>query len=74
MKDNLFHTQLEKQAVQQAKAHQTDLKNMKSLAIRESVEFVKRSSKGISANLTKEYRHIACQFLTFKNNTFDKMD
>ena len=69
-----FRRQLERQARQYAKAHATDLKNVKNLAIHESVDYVKKSSAKVAKQITKEHQHIARQFLHFKERTWAKMD
>ena len=50
------------------------MKNVKNLAIHESIEYVKKSSQKIAGQLSKEHQQLALQFLHFKEKTFEKMD
>ena len=56
------------------KAHETDMKNTKHLAMVEAKEFVKLASSDIQYAFTKEIRNIIEQFLYFKTRTWTQID
>ena len=74
LKSDELIKRLEKQERQMNMAHKTELKNVKNLAIRHSIDFVKDSAKRVTQIISKEHRHIAREFLKFRNKTFDKME
>ena len=55
-------------------SHKTEMKNVKNLAIRHSVDFVKDRAKQVVKLISKEHRHNAKEFLKFRDKTLDKMD
>ena len=56
------------------KAHETDMKKTRHLAMVEAKEFVKFATSDIECAFTKEVRNIIEQFLYFKTRTWTQID
>ena len=76
--DMMVTAELQKKFKEQEKSikqmHKTDLKNVKALAVAESIEFVKKSSNIVTKLLTISHRNTIRQFIEFKNAAYEKMD
>ena len=60
---------LEHQEKTMEKAHSIKIKNLKTVAMQEAIDFVKRQSDELVKLLTKEHHRMAKQFIHFKDKT-----
>ena len=55
------------------KVHNIELKNVKSIAMQEAMEFVKKQSGKVMGLMTRNHHKMARQFIEFKDRTLHIM-
>ena len=72
--EELIKMLLDQQAKMLDKIHNIELKNVKSIAMQEAMEFVKKQSVKVASIMTKEHHKMTRQFLDYKSRTIHIME
>ena len=70
----MINTHIAKKLNKQDHVFQTQLKNVKTLAIQDAINFIKIQSEFIQKHLTKEHHKLVEQFIAFKGRTQERLD